>query len=73
MIEIHWERQAAAAISLGHGIRTSTRFGFPMQTPRPDHFTYPHGTPSDKAPLWMRAVFAAGLVGAFALGLALTL
>ncbi|GAB2178875.1 hypothetical protein [Dongia sp. agr-C8] len=52
-----------------------------MQTPRPDHFTYPHGSPADKAGQgeivlrkpWMRAVFISGLVGAFALGLALTL
>ena len=50
-----------------------------MQTPRPDHFTYPpHGdslgdTPADKVSPWLRAVFIGGLVGAFALGLALTL
>ena len=52
-----------------------------MQTPRPDHFTYPHGYPDDKARQgeivlrkpWMRAIFIAGLVGAFALGLVVTL
>jgi len=44
-----------------------------MQTPRPDHFTYPHGYPSDKARPWMRAVFIGGLVGALALGMALSL
>ena len=44
-----------------------------MQTPRPDHFTYPHGHPADKATPWMRGVFIAALVGAFTLGLALTL
>jgi hypothetical protein len=57
-----------------------------MQTPRPDHFSYPHGYPADKArpggprgdeivlkKPWMRAVFVAGLVGAFTLGLVLTL
>ena len=52
-----------------------------MQTPRPDHFSYPHGHPADKARQgeiilkkpWMRAVFVAGLVGAFTLGMALTL
>lgn len=52
-----------------------------MQTPRPDHFTYPHGIPAGRARQaeithkrpWMRAVFAAGLLGAFALGLALSL
>jgi len=45
-----------------------------MQTPRPDHFTYPHGGyPADKVRPWMRAVFIAGLVGAFALGLVVTL
>jgi hypothetical protein len=79
--EIHWERPRPAHISLGHRIRTSTRFGYPMQTPRPDHFSYPHGYPADKARQgeivlrkpWMRAVFVAGLVGAFTLGLALTL
>ena len=44
-----------------------------MQTPRPDHFSYPHGYPTaDKARPWMRVVFIAGLVGAFTLGLALT-
>jgi hypothetical protein len=58
-----------------------------MQTPRPDHFTYPpHGNALGgysakkarqgeiilKKP-WMRAVFIGGLAGAFALGLALTL
>jgi len=73
MIEIHWERQPPAAFSLGPRIRTSPRFGFTMQTPRPDHFTYPHGAPADKARPWMRAVFVASLVSAFALGLALTL
>jgi len=44
-----------------------------MQTPRPDHFSYPHGYPADKARPWTRAAFVAGLVGAFALGLFLTL
>ena len=52
-----------------------------MQTPRPDHFTYPQGYPADKARQgeiilkrpWMRAVFVAALIGAFALGLAVTL
>jgi hypothetical protein len=44
-----------------------------MQTPRPDHFSYPHGHPAEKARPWMRAAFVAALVGAFALGLALTL
>jgi hypothetical protein len=45
-----------------------------MQTPRPDHFTYPHGGhPADKARPWMRAAFIAGLVGAFTLGLVVTL
>jgi hypothetical protein len=54
-----------------------------MQTPRPDFFTYPpHGdAPADKVRQgeiilkkpWMRAVFVAGLTGAFALGLVLTL
>ena len=52
-----------------------------MQTPRPDHFTYPHGYPADKARQgeilrrkpWMRAIFIAGLVGAFTLGLVVTL
>ena len=54
-----------------------------MYTPRPDRFTYPlHGDPTGgysagnarqgeiilKKP-WMRAVFAAGLIGALALGL----
>jgi hypothetical protein len=68
------ERRAPALISLRHRIRTSTRFGFPMQTPRPDHFTYPHGGyPADKVRPWMRAVFIAGLVGAFALSLVVTL
>jgi len=43
-----------------------------MQTPRPDHFSYPHGYPADKARPWMRAIFAAALVGAFALGLLVT-
>jgi len=72
--EIHWERQALAHISLRHRIRTSARFGFLMQTPRPDHFTYPHGGyPAEKVRPWMRAVFIAGLVGAFTLGLVLTL
>jgi hypothetical protein len=52
-----------------------------MQTPRPDHFTYPQGYPADRARQgeivlkkpWMRVVFIAGLAGAFALGLFLTL
>jgi hypothetical protein len=58
-----------------------------MQTPRPDRFTYPlhgdpaHGYSAEKARQgeivlkrpWMRAVFVGGLVGAFALGLALSL
>jgi hypothetical protein len=52
-----------------------------MQTPRPDHFTYPHGYPAEKARQgeiilkkpWMRAVFIGGLAAAFALGLALSL
>ena len=53
-----------------------------MQTPRPDHFTYPpNGYPADKARQgeivlrkpWMRAVFIGGLVGAFALGLVFSL
>jgi hypothetical protein len=44
-----------------------------MQTPRPDHFTYPHGYPADKARPWLRAIFIAGLVGAFTLGLVVTL
>jgi hypothetical protein len=44
-----------------------------MQTPRPDHFTYPHGYRADKARPWMRAVFVVSLVCAFALGLVLTL
>ena len=73
MSEIQLEHQASAHISLGHRIRTSTRFGFPMQTPRPDHFTYPHGYPAEKARPWLRALFVAALVGAFALGLVLTL
>jgi len=73
MNEIQLERQVPAHISLGHRIRTSTNFGFSMQTPRPDHFSYPHGYPADKARPWMRAVFVAALVGAFTLGLVLTL
>jgi cytochrome bd-type quinol oxidase subunit 2 len=46
-----------------------------MQTPRPDYFTYPHGAPADKSEkkTWLRAVFVGGLIGAFALGLALAL
>jgi hypothetical protein len=44
-----------------------------MQTPRPDHFTYPHGTPAATSRPWARAVFIAGLIGAFTLGLALSL
>jgi hypothetical protein len=52
-----------------------------MFTPRPDHYTYPHGSPAEQAGQdeiafkkpWMRAVFVAALVAAFALGLALTL
>ena len=52
-----------------------------MFTPRPDHYTYPHGYPADQARQgdtvlrkpWMRAVFVGGLIGAFALGLALSL
>ncbi len=52
-----------------------------MYTPRPDRFTYPlHGDPAEKPRQgaivlkpWMRALFAAGLIGAFALGLLLTL
>jgi len=58
-----------------------------MQTPRPDRFTYPlHGDPTqsytaDKArrgeivlkKRWMLAVFAGGLIVAFALGLLFTL
>jgi hypothetical protein len=50
-----------------------------MQTPRPDRFTYPHGTsdtpegyPAEKArggevvlrKFWMVAIFATGLIGA---------
>jgi len=39
-----------------------------MQTPRPDHFTYPHGgSPADRVRPWMRAAFVVGLVGAFVL------
>ena len=46
-----------------------------MQTPRPDHFTYP----ADKARggdivlkrPWQRAVFVAGLVGIVLVGIAL--
>ncbi len=52
-----------------------------MQTPRPDRFTYPQGAPAHGAAEgepkrrrpWMRAVFFGSLVGAFALGLALSL
>ena len=45
-----------------------------MQTPRPDHFTYPSdGHPAGKARPWMRAVFIGGLVGVMALGFALTM
>jgi hypothetical protein len=44
-----------------------------MQTPRPDHFTYPHGTSSDKPRPWVRAAFLGGLVGVVALGFALSL
>ncbi|WP_395022535.1 hypothetical protein [Dongia sp.] len=46
-----------------------------MQTPRPDHFTYPAGrTGRDQvAHPWLRAVFVAGLIAAFTLGLVLTL
>ncbi len=49
-----------------------------MQTPRPDYFTYPQGYPDGKARHdairpWTRVAFIAGLVGAFALGLAVTL
>jgi len=43
-----------------------------MQTPRPDHFTYPHGGYPAARP-WTRAVFIAALVGAFTLGLVVTL
>jgi hypothetical protein len=73
MNEIQLERGAPAHISLEHRIRTSTNFGFSMQTPRPDHFSYPHGYPEHKTRPWMRAVFVAALAGAFALGLVLTL
>ncbi len=52
-----------------------------MYTPRPDRFTYPlHGDAAEQAHRgesvfkpWMRAAFAAGLIGAFALGLLFTL
>ncbi len=51
-----------------------------MQTPRPDHFTYPQGIPADSKEgetalkhSWIRGVFIAGLIGAFTLGLALSL
>ncbi len=51
-----------------------------MYTPRPDRFTYPlHGDSAEKARQgesvlkpWMRTAFAAGLIGAFALGLLFT-
>jgi hypothetical protein len=85
--------------SLGNGRRLHTfrcqnAFGpepdsdITMQTPRPDHYTYPPhggsldgGYPADKARQgeiilkrpWMRAVFVGGLVATFALGLAATL
>lgn len=57
-----------------------------MQTPRPDHFTYPpHGNalgahPAERAGQgavlkrpWLRAVFVGGLIGFVALGFALSL
>jgi hypothetical protein len=53
-----------------------------MQTPRPDYFTYPGtGEPparslhDDAVPRrpWMRAIFASGIIGAFALGFAIAL
>lgn len=43
-----------------------------MQTPRPDHFTYPQGAPAGHARPWTRGLFIAGLVGAFTLGLVIS-
>jgi len=48
-----------------------------MMTPRPDRFTYPaskaRGGQIVLTKPWMRAVFVGGLVGCFALALALAI